>query len=240
MELTTVLSPSALKKFATCPRQYQAMYITKEVKYQQSEAAVRGERIHTALEEMLLLGWEDSKWPDPSNKEHARKFVATIDKLRDVGWIVKTELEAAVNRDGGPQEWWDKAPVNFIRSRIDVCAYHPKQDYAIIIDWKTGKKYDVDAIQLAVNAMCLQSRLGVNKYKSMFVYIDSGEVVEHSCELPPVALSEYSTVEQLHPAVKEVLELVARLELAVSDDTWPETKNKFCRWCGVDNCKYRR
>jgi hypothetical protein len=232
-----VLSPTALKTFATCPRKYQAMYITKEVKYTQSPAAVRGDKLHTLMEAACREGWNTIQWPEAGNMQHARGFVQAVANLKAAGWLVRPELQTAVSRDGKTKDWFDKAPESFLRSRIDICATNPAFPYAIVIDWKTGKKYDVDTIQLAINAMCLQPQTGISDYKMMFAYLDSGDVVEHSCHLPPVPFSRYGeVVHQLHPDVAKVYELIGTLEEQYKVDVWPEKANRFCDWCDVQSC----
>lgn len=238
--MKTVLSPTALKKYSTCPRQYQAMYITKEIKYKQSPAAVRGEELHAFMEHAVRDGWSAIRWPDESNKDNAFKFVTAVLQLKAAGWIVKPELSAAIDTEGNIKDWWDKAPDSFMRSRIDVCATRPGTDYAIVIDWKTGKRYDVDTLQLAVNAMCLQPVTGLNKYRMMFAYLDSGDVVEHSCTLPDVPFSKYDTEPVLHEDVKTVYDLVHRLAQSEAQDDWPMQRNRFCHWCELRTCPNRQ
>ena len=46
-------SPTSVSTFNTCPKQYQAKYITKEVTFQPTEATERGTRWHKQLEDRL-------------------------------------------------------------------------------------------------------------------------------------------------------------------------------------------
>ena len=49
----TAQSPTSLQTFLTCPKQYHAKYITKEVKFEQNVHAVFGDLVHKSLENYL-------------------------------------------------------------------------------------------------------------------------------------------------------------------------------------------
>ena len=232
--MNIVMSPSNLKTFRDCPRKFQAKYITKEVKFVQTPAAARGEQLHTLMESAVKHGWESIQWPEPANIEHARGFIQTIWNLKASGWSVKAELEAATDGLGNVTGWWDKPPQNFIRSKIDVCATHPDKDYAIIIDWKTGKVYDTDLIQLAVNALCLYPITGKTKYQAMFAYLDSGTVRDASLEIDILHPATYELKD--NSPLYDVMQTIRNLKQAYDEDKWPMVKNKFCHWCDVPDC----
>lgn len=235
--MNIVMSPSNLKTFRDCPRKFQAKYITKEVKFVQTPAAARGEQLHTLMESAVKHGWESIQWPEPANIEHARGFIQTIWNLKASGWSVKAELEAATDGLGNVTGWWDKPPQNFIRSKIDVCATHPDKDYAIIIDWKTGKTYKEDEIQLVVNALCLYPITGLTKYRAMFAYLDSGDVKDATTELDIVHPATYELKD--NSPVYEVMNIIRNLRQAYNENHWPATKNRFCNWCEVGDCAYK-
>lgn len=50
------ITPSLLNTFLTCPRQYEAKYITKEVVFQQNDAARYGDMVHKSVEDTLKSG----------------------------------------------------------------------------------------------------------------------------------------------------------------------------------------
>lgn len=243
MEL--VVSPTLLKTYATCPRKAQAMYVTKEVKYVQNLAAKRGDTLHTLMESAANNGWDSIQWPEYPNMQHAKGFIDTIWRLKASGWFVQAELQTAIDESWNKTDWFDKAPKSFMRSKIDICATNPLYDYAIVIDWKTGKKYELDTIQLTMNAMCLKPITGLFKYKMMFAYIDSGEVVDHSCELAPVLFNQYismdmNTMSTVPEAMRDVYDKLYQLDCSLRDDNWPVVKNKFCHWCGVESCPNKK
>lgn len=237
--LPFVLSPSALKKFQTCPRQFEATYITKEIPYSQSPQAARGDSLHKLMEQAILKGWLSIDWPEPDNMQHAKAFVEAVDRLRANDWTVCVEESIAISRDKQARGWHDRPPLGFMRCRVDVYAVHPHKDYVIIIDWKTGKKWATDKIQLAVNALCLYPVTGRTDYRAMFAYIDSGEVVEHSCAVPPVAFDAIGDSEGVHPDVRAVYDLVWDLEGMMRTGVWSARPNNLCRFCGLHSCKFR-
>ena len=46
-------SPTSLQTFLTCPKQYHAKYITKEVKFEQNDHATFGDLVHKSIENYL-------------------------------------------------------------------------------------------------------------------------------------------------------------------------------------------
>lgn len=232
--MNIVLSPSNLKTYRDCPRKFQARYVTKELKFTQSPAAARGEQLHALMEAAVRTGWDSIQWPERGNREYARSFIQTIWNLKAAGWIVKAELEAATDGLGNVTGWWDKPPQNFMRSKIDVCATHPDKDHAIIIDWKTGRVYDSDLIQLAVNALCLYPITGKTKYQAMFAYLDSGTVKDASLEIDILHPATYELKE--NSPLRDVMLAIRGVKKAYDENQWPATKNRFCNWCEVQEC----
>lgn len=126
-------SYSAMSTFETCPRQYQAKYVTKEVPYQQNAAAKWGDDVHKALEENIKTGK-----PLPSNMVQYQKFLDAVkfraDKLK--GELL-AEKQVALTKDLESVSWFTKKtakkPVWF-RTKIDVTVH--AGGYGEVYDWK--------------------------------------------------------------------------------------------------------
>lgn len=233
-----VESPTSLKTFQQCPYKYRAQYITKELKWVQSDAAARGDALHKLMEKACDSMWDTSGWADESQEVHdvAFSFYQAIYKLKLNGWLVETELETAT--DGlGNVTGWSNDDRSWLRSKIDVCATHPDKDYAIIVDWKTGQIYDEDRIQLDVNAMCLKPITGLSNYKVMFAYLDQNVIKNYDVTVDIDNPREFDLLRDAGTKLIDTMIVLDRLRDYTARDFWPKQKNKFCRWCGIKNCK---
>lgn len=231
------MSPTSLKTFQQCPQKYYRQYITKELEWKQSAAAARGDKLHKIMEEACDLVWKTSAWLDETQQVHdtAYSFWLAVDKLQQNGWSVQTELETAIDGMGNATGWWDKD--SWLRSKIDVCATHPNKDYAIVIDWKTGKVYDEDKIQLDVNAMTLKPITGLSNYKVMFAYLDQNIIKNYDVVVDLDKPREFDILKDAGTKLMDTMLVIHTLKDYTARDFWPCTKNKFCNWCGVKDCK---
>lgn len=233
-------SPTSLKTFQQCPHKYHAQYITKELKWEQSPAAARGDRLHKIMED----GCSRGVFPIADSLESLElwgtvyNFCEAVNKLKQTGWQVQTELETATDGLGNPTGWWDNN--SWLRSKIDVCATHPDKDYAVIIDWKTGKIYDEDRIQLDVNAMTLKPITGLSNYKVMFAYLDQNIIKNYDVVVDLDKPREFDLLRDAGTKLIDTMVIINTLKDYTARDFWPEKKNKFCNWCGVNNCKMKR
>ncbi len=230
-----VISPSNLKMYEKCPQQFYHQYVVKDIPKKESAAMKRGTNLHALMEKACNDGWDAIKWPDNEmNEQIAKGFVDTVHKLKASGWKVECELEAATDGNGNVTDWWDKPPMNYMRSKIDVCCTHPNKDYATIIDWKTGKIYPEDGVQLAVNALCLYPRTKLTKYHVMFAYLDQANVVEHWINVDIHDPVHY--VPTFNTSLAPVLDIIERMKVSYDTNDWTAKPNKFCRWCDIKGC----
>lgn len=233
-------SPTSLKTFQQCPRKYQATYITKELKWEQSPAAARGDRLHKLMEAAITSdeGLLVVDWPadEMHIKETARGFVDAIHKLKDTGWKVQAELETATDGMGNITGWWDSN--SWLRSKIDVCATHPDKDYAIVVDFKTGKVYNDMKIQLDINALCLRPITDLTKYKVMFAYLDQDVITPYDIVVDLDKPREFDRVKNTDTKLLDTMLVIDNLKESFEKAFWPEKKNNFCNWCQLKGkCK---
>lgn len=232
-----VHSPSSLKTYVQCPYKYKAMYITKEVKWQQSEAAARGEQLHKLMENAVMTGWDDKAWKDTQSYQHAYKFWYNTLQLQKAGWTVHVEEGIGIDDTGTiPLTFWDRSGKNYLRCRIDFYATHPQKDIVIIFDWKTGKKYDVDKLQLQANAMCLRALTGKEKYVMSFCYLDSGDITAEQIDLTGVKLNERTVQACANSPCMELLIALNGVAASQRNNQYFFTPNRFCKWCQVESC----
>lgn len=233
-----VFSPSSLKTFVQCPYKFKAMQIDKSVKWVQSPAAKRGEELHALMENACNNGWDTITWTDEASREHAYKFVQTIESMKQDGWRIYTEQGIGTDGYGHALDFWDKAPNNFLRCRIDLYATHPKYDTVMIFDWKSGKSYDVDDLQLQVNAACLQTLCHINHYITAFCYLDSGDVRSQEINVQGLNIRETDPIKFVNSPCLEMMNAINGAQQAIATGKFLKTKNRFCKWCQVKECMY--
>lgn len=130
-------SYSAMKTFATCPRQYEALYLLRNVPRKSSPALEKGIAWHEAMEKAL----EGAPLP-----AHLTWWQGLVDKLRAAGAV--PERKVAVTRELKPTGFFDDDV--WLRGAIDVQLHGGKR--CLMIDWKTGKVYP-DPLQAEVYAL---------------------------------------------------------------------------------------
>lgn len=233
-----VHSPSSLKTFVQCPLKYKAQYIDKSVKWEQSENAKRGEQLHALMETACNSGWGSITWTDAKSKDHAYTFVQNVEKMKAQGWQIQTEVSLATDGYGNVLDFWDKPPANYLRCRVDLMATHPDNDTVLIYDWKSGRKYDLDKLQLQVNAMCAAPVVKRSKFAVAFCYLDSGEVASDMIDVTGVDLREPDPVKLANSPCLEAQQALRGVEQAEQFGNYQAAKNRFCAWCQVKECPY--
>lgn len=219
-------SPSMLKTFVKCPAQFKARYIDRTTKFVQSEAAARGERLHALMEQFIRTG-QMPEWTDDRSRYFARGFQESILNSLPFGWKYLPEVEYGMNTDGKGAEYRE---CNSMRCRIDAIGLNDGKPFGLIFDWKTGRKYEADKLQLQLNAVVSAVNVGVSRFVVAFCYLDSGEVWSQDLTVT----SDWVT----RPEFKELSDAVTGLNAARISEAFPRQKNRFCRWCPVETCPH--
>lgn len=222
--LTIARSHSALKVFETCPFQYEAKYIIKDVKFVQGEAAKWGDYVHNCLERYLR-----DKVPLPSNVVQYQRYAdAVLNLSKKFGrMVLSVEENIAFTRDYESCDWFAKGGVVWGRCKIDVLAVFPDAGIAFVFDWKTGK-YRPDHLQLELYAWVTMWRFPeVNKVRVGDVWLKEGKVD------PP---TEYGRED--YDALR--LRWEARnndLDNAIDSGIYAKQTSGLCNgWCEVRRC----
>lgn len=221
-------SYSAMNTFNTCPRQYYAKYVTKEVPFKQNAAAKWGDDVHKALEDAIKYGGSL-----PSNMAMYQRLLDAV-KLRakklDAELIA--ERPVALSRDLKPMSWFTKktakTPVWF-RLKVDVTVL--RRTYAELLDWKTGKmKDDPDQLHLyALVAFILHPEL--ERVNVGYVWLKDGVIT------PPVTY----TRDQLPDMLQYWVDKYEVLEEAYVRDDFPPKPSGLCHgWCEVTSCRHNK
>lgn len=134
------ITPSSLGTMLTCPKQFEAKYITKEVKFQQTEATIWGNRVHTALETALKH--------NVTPVEEFANLAPYVETFRNMGGTLQAETKLAIDRNEQPIGWWDR----YMGGIADVLVVKGRR--ALVGDLKTGKFRPEDT-QLHILTRCV-------------------------------------------------------------------------------------
>lgn len=160
--MTVKHSYSAVKTFNTCPRQYEALYILRNVPRKSSPALEKGIAWHKALEDALL----EAK-PLPS---HLVYWQPLADMLHKAG--AEAEVQLAITHDKTPTDF--KAEDVWVRGAIDVRLSAGNK--ITMLDWKTGKVYP-DSLQADFYATMQWAQTPGVKIEFHFTYLEHKRTV---------------------------------------------------------------
>lgn len=210
---------SSINTFDTCPFQWAEKYYYKTIKYEQSEEAKRGDRVHKAL-------------------ENACKGIATADDLAIIqanGWgkyvqaIVNAPGEKYYEHEMGLDEAWK--PINWFkatgRCKGDVIIINGEK--ASYFDWKTGN--GSDDFQLLLTCLFIALHFPqVKEFNGKFIKLKTDEITGLK---QPVQRKELMAVyETINGKLKRMLE-------AREQEIFEQRKNGLCKkWCATCRCAH--
>jgi hypothetical protein len=134
------LTHSSLQTFELCPRQFDAKYRTKTVKFQQSYEGEFGDKAHQDLENYIKASGQ-YQYTDETHRD-------TGQNLRDYQWVgemllhraqsrggyVLAERKFAIGYDRDTSDYWDKT--TWLRGKIDITIIYPERREAEVFDLK--------------------------------------------------------------------------------------------------------
>lgn len=206
-------SPTSLQTFITCPRQYEAKYITHEVEFKQNPHATFGDLIHRRIEAFLK-----EQYPLPPI------LLALQGVLERMGGCLGgVEMKTAINHQGEAVDFG--AEDAYIRCIVDVLLVSPDGKKIICIDWKTGKKRNAqtqhDMIKRCVSAMFPKAE----EIHTLFIYLFAGKVDKQ-------VYQRGAPLYDLDADMAMILEAHAK-------NKFTPTPNGLCnKWCDVTSCSF--
>ena len=216
-------SYSGLSQFQTCPRQYEAHRVTKEVPYVETEAIKYGNELHKAAE---LYIKSSANLPDEF------MFIKPyLDKLLDLHGKRYTEFKMAMairDREFQVCDYWDKG--GWYRGIADLIITDTDRERAFLVDFKTGKSAQyADTKQMALlTALIFLHFPKVKTVKSMLLFVKAGSVVKSEYEFE----NRFKIFAQLNPDLK-------RLKAAHESGVFNPSPNNFCKkYCAVTSCAH--
>ena len=222
-------SHSSLSVFETCPRQYEAKYITKEVKFQQNAAAAWGDRAHLALEAYVLSSGATPMPPEMVSYQKYGDWV--LNRAAKKGGRILVERKAAVTRDRRSTAYGAKgADRAWIQGKIDITLLYEAIREAEVFDWKSNEKVKNDITQLKLyNGFALSDFANVDVVRSGYVWL------KHDQISPPLVSSR----DEL-PGIWGVFDhKYNQLRDAYVRGVFPPRPNGLCKaWCDVLSCPH--
>lgn len=211
-------SYSAIKLFENCPLRYYRQRVTKEVKDEDNEYTLYGSRIHKALENKL------AKQEDlPRDMQKYEPLCGAITRAA-VGGDLLVEHQMTLNGNLEPTSWFAKDA--WLRSVLDVLVV--KNDRAIVLDWKTGKRRP-DFFQMQIfAAQVFKVYPDVTTVDTSLVWLQTMAQDQERFERKDANL-----------LWRDILGRIKRIELAAENDTWTAKPSGLCKFCPCrHDCKY--
>lgn len=210
-------SYTSLQKFLTCPRQYEATYITKIIKFTETPATRWGNEVHKAMENAVGKGT-----PLPANMKH---YQEVVDFFRSKPGQKYTEISMGLKKDGTPCGFWDDGVD--VRGKIDLLIIDG--DRAWVVDYKTGKPKD-DPLQLRLFALFVfHTYPHIKKVRSMYVWLGENKKVDKLDYLS----------DQLDDLWTDFDREIATLDAAYEVGVFNPKPSGLCKaHCGVTTCEY--
>lgn len=212
-------SHTSMSTFETCPRQYEAKYVTKEVKFEETEATRWGNEVHQGLEEFVRDGT-----PLPPNVAIYEKYGRAILARRGEKVI---EGAFGLTVDKTPTDFFAKDV--WVRSKIDVLILRD-DGIAEVFDWKTGKP-KLDATQLLLySLLVLEHYPEINEVRCAYVWLKN--------QSPIAAPISYRRVDKdgLWRTFEDKYRLLkSAYDLGVFQ---PKTSGLCAGWCSVKSCEF--
>lgn len=207
------LSPTHIQTFFTCPYQYYAKYITKEVKFEQNAHAKFGSAVHENIELYLLDKEKLSPRLEPLR--------SILDKMKD--FLVGAETKLACTRWNTPCDFFSKDA--YLKCIVDAIIASPDNKVIVAFDWKTGKKRDAQ-VQHDVIKRCIKAKYPyAQKIYTVFAYFFVGEN----------DIQEFTPNKQLHDLDTKVEKVIS----AYKSGNFPYNPNGLCKkWCDVLSCPH--
>lgn len=214
-----VYSPSNMDTFRKCPKRFEGQSITGEIKWKASKAKNRGTEVHNALERAVLEGIDKMPLVDGIDAAFVTQKVNDVRAAEKLGASILVEHAMCMRRDKTSAGWWDDDA--YLRARADMLILPGNTGIPpLVVDFKTGKKWDEDAFQLRVETLLVHHLYGANRVGYSYWYVDTGDVCS--------GVVDYSGGYQ---DVADVLLLLDTMDKAIAASAFMPTRNKFCKWC---------
>lgn len=214
-----VFSPSNMDTYRKCPLRFQGQSITKEIKWTSNKSKSRGTMVHNALELAITEGVDKMPAVEGIDTGFVMQKLVEVDQAKQAGVSVLVEHELVVSETFQRTGWWDDDAL--LRAKADAILMPGDQSVApLVVDFKTGRRWDMDAFQLRVEALLVHLLYDRPVVGYSYWYVDTGEthggVIDFSSGLGDVT---------------DIVDLMAEMQQAIKAAYFPPKRNRFCKWC---------
>ena len=214
-------SYSAVKLYENCPQRYFRQRVQKDVVDVGGEASKYGERIHASLEARMR-----DRTPLPPEAQAYEGLCRSLERAA-VGGTLTIEHELTLNQDLQPTGWWDADA--WLRSKLDVLVV--RDDRAIVLDWKTGKRKP-DFFQMSIFAAM------VFKHYPQVEQVDTSLVWLQVMSMDTETYLRESSSNELWA---DILGRIRRIYQSAEHDNWPAKPSGLCNYCPAKpTCQWAR
>lgn len=211
-----IYSYTMLNTYAeVCPHQFYHRYITKTVKFVESQQLKDGNEVHTAFEQRL-----GGKRPFPPHLQHCEQFAKPLDPYPKA-----VEQWYGVDRRGQACE--SRSPQVFLRTKLDCTLI--ANTSALVYDWKNGSSRYVKPFELEIGGLMLKAR---NPYLTQITGY-YGFTKENK-------LSEPYDLSDTDRTWRSVQAIVGDIERDLQTGTFEKRQSGLCSWCDVRTCEHNR
>lgn len=215
---------SALNNFTNCARKFHAYDIAKTVREPENPKMLEGHRVHKAMADHIGKGI-----PLPPEWAHYAKWVPAT--VHDDKVLVEHKMACTFQLE--PCEYFDKKKRVWLRTVADLLIMN--DDWAVSIDWKTGKEPDErwellpKNFQLRLTAVTVFLHFPqVKRVRSIYTYLNEGVKSEFDMERS-----------DLREFIPQMYEYAGTLQRAVRTGHFPPRPSGLCkRHCAVTGCEY--
>lgn len=222
------LSYSRLSTYKNCARKFKLQFLDKAFPDDSDNPHfVRGNRIHSQLENYVMWKNADESFEQPKMAEEAKNAIPIIDNIFEMYTSVLPEQKLCLDKDWNKTGWFDSNA--YLRAILDLIAFRPGR--ALIGDYKTGKvrSYNEYGGQLHLNAaMLFAIEPEIEVIDVAYFFVDHKETIK---------------VQFTRDQYREFREHFDEYHRKVNSETdWEPTINQYCKWCPAtrDQCKFSK
>lgn len=211
---------SKLKRFLTCPKQYQQTLVLKTFKDLPNQTGSYGKDVHKSLEAYVKTG--------TSLPENYKKFQRIVDHVKDLGSEKYTELQLAFNQDNEGCPYYD--PDYLCRGIVDLLLLDGEVGW--MFDYKLGKSRYYDLKQLSLLSLLVFANFPqVNKIRSGLLFLSEDRFIPNRDLLRS----------QVTVIWESFIPDLTQLVYSYKANHWPAQPSGLCRgWCPVKTCEHYR
>jgi CRISPR/Cas system-associated exonuclease Cas4 (RecB family) len=211
-------SYSALKDYENCPKKFYEVRVAQNFVVIPSEKMMYGTEVHKALEDYVKDGKELAL--------NYLRFKGVVDELIAIPGQKYPEYEMALGHDKTPCAFDD--PNRWVRGIVDLLIVD--NDYAFIVDYKTGSNRYPDPKQLRLMALMTFAHFPeVNKIKAGLLFVMHNTFITE----------EYKR-EDIDASWKKFDGTLTRITQSYDNSTWPANPTPLCRFCPVKTCDFNK